>query len=306
MKALWVADVPWWCLSRDGRGLAAAHGTEHEWHVDHVREGPTPFRVESVAGYDLVRFGCVPLYARLARQLPKGRRYVLSVASFREAEEEIHDPGLPLDDDVLGIVVNDQRHVPLVSGLGYRVVYSAGKVAAAQWFSEPARRPHEGPLRVGWAGSESEWGPALKNVAGIQEACQKAGVRFIRQRREDDGILDADGMRQWYNSLDVYVSLNVERTCTPVPILEALRCGVPVVTSRCGEVWPLVAAVEPALVLDEPTGECLARSLTVAKTWGRRRLQQVGLRLLRATEGLTWEAGEARRVTETLAGWLKC
>jgi hypothetical protein len=203
----------------------------------------------------------------------------------------------------LGVVYNDLRHAPWAEGFPARCFYLPGKVSADDWSVIPSQRPRSGPIRVGWAGSEAAW-PGVKNVDMLEEACDVVGVEFVRQRREDDGVLDMEQMEAWYNSLDLYASANIEMSCTPVPVLEAMRCGVAVLTTRCGEVWPILRAVSPELVAHSPTVKDLSASLSLLKARGRQEIRDLGWQVRKQSDVVTWEAGAATRVTEVLAQWL--
>jgi|GEM_PF-4368677 len=297
MDFAFVADVPWWCLSRDGLGIADANESDHTWKVLHAREdGSSDFDK-----FDVVRFGAVPLFTMFRDVLPSGRRSVISVCSFRDAGFDLYDPRIPWD-RVLGVVYNDHRQAEFVERCPVRAYYCPGKVSADEWMIEPSLHPLDGPLRVGWAGSETAW-PGVKNVDLLEKACVEAGVEFVRQRRETDGRLGPAEMLKWFNSLDLYACANIELSCTPVSVLEAMRSGVPVMTTKCGEVWPILRALAPELVVDDPSLEQLRGSLLAIRHHGRRWLQELGYRVRDQSDVLTWEDGEATRLTEVIAQW---
>lgn len=100
---------------------------------------------------------------------------------------------------------------------------------------EPSSR-----LRVGWAGSLTNFGPEYKGYYPIVVPAVKAleGVELVTAAREDKWR-SPDEMREFYRSLDVYVCASRGET-TPNPCLEAAACGVPLVTTRVGLMPELV------------------------------------------------------------------
>lgn len=303
MKGAFIADVPWWCLHRDGDGVARYHGTRHSWDVYHQRH-PSDYSADVLEQYDLVRWGCVPLFLADVRdsRLPRRPRLVVSVASFSDPEA-LHSSIVPWD-RIAGIVFNDMRQAADVSTWPVRSYYLPGKIADDDWAPMPQLRPAAGPLRVGWAGSEFSW-PGVKRRDMLAQACAEAGVTFVRQDRELDGCLLAKEMLRWYSRLDLYVSVNVELSCTPVTTLEAVRCGVPVMTTKCGELWPFLQAVDEDLVVDG-SPNAVAAGLRRLAARGREHLRRLGDRLRSLSGYVCWgESGVARQATEVLASWAR-
>jgi glycosyltransferase involved in cell wall biosynthesis len=117
----------------------------------------------------------------------------------------------------------------------------------------PAREPLKrrvGELRVGWAGSLGNFGPAQRGfhdviepaVAAVPGATLLAAIREQRWRNRDE-------MLDFYRELDVYVCASLSEG-TPNPCLEAAACGVPLVTTRVGNMPELVRDGENGLFFD--------------------------------------------------------
>jgi glycosyltransferase involved in cell wall biosynthesis len=321
MRFLYVADVSWWCLHRDGMGLVKYGNTGRDsWDIAHILEGECS--AARFSEYDLVRFGALPTFyeAEKNNMLSGCKRVVLTFASWRDANFEVeveagtarklappvHSPGKK---KLRGIVINDYRMFPLATKYDVPVLYSPDKVDHEEFYSLPHLRPSgrvtsERPLRVGWAGSDRNWG-GVKNLDILREAVGSTKyVELVLQRREEEGLKNAKEMREWINSLDVYCSVNSSHTCTPVTALEAACCGVPVLTTPCGDQWKTLREVQrPVPIVEEPSAEAVAEALRAVVSLDRPGLQRVGRNLSRfASSEFSWRSGEAKQVTRATEG----
>jgi glycosyltransferase involved in cell wall biosynthesis len=140
-------------------------------------------------------------------------------------------------------------------------------------------------LRVGWAGSLNNQGaehrgvhqliaPAVAAVAGAE---LRLAVREEKWRGREE-------MLDFYRSLDVYVCAS-RTEGTPNPCLEAAACGLPVITTRVGNM--------PELIRDGENGIFVERD--VADIAGK-------LARLRDDPGLRDRLGRAARAT-VVDGW---
>ncbi|MHC4622304.1 MAG: FkbM family methyltransferase, partial [Planctomycetota bacterium] len=94
-------------------------------------------------------------------------------------------------------------------------------------------------LRVGWAGSLTN----NKDVRGYHDFIVPAvesieGVELLTAAREDKWR-DQEEMREFYRSLDVYICAS-RAEGTPNTCLEAAACGVPLLTTRVGNMTQLI------------------------------------------------------------------
>ena len=134
------------------------------------------------------------------------------------------------------------------------------------FFHPPRELPERraGKIRVGWAGSLGNFGPALRGfhdvlepaVAAVPGAELEAAIREQRWRNRDE-------MLDFYRGIDVYVCASRSEG-TPNPCLEAAACGVPVLTSRVGNMPELVRDGENGLFFDGSADD-LARKLIVLR-----------------------------------------
>jgi hypothetical protein len=293
----YIADFSWWCLHRDGMGLVK-YGTTDDarWEVLHFYDGEcTPERLQE---FDLIRFGSLPLYFEFekAQLFEAEQHYVVTLASFRDAVLKVRDDEvekLCRPDRACAIVINDNRMAPGVISLGKPVLYAPDKADHEVFKPFVHMRPAVGPLRLGWCGSEASW-MGQKNVGILREAAERVdGLELVLQRREVEGCLSETEMVEWYNELDAYITVNVPETCTPIPILESALCGIPAISTRCGEAWNMAMIQIPELRVD-----ALEKALRRLVRLGRPTIQAHGMQLGGVTRRMwSWETGEATRVT---------
>lgn len=307
MKFVMVADTPGWCFDRTAQGMIKYHGTEHEWDVVYSfsKNWPRGGVLKALPDADIYRVGGLPLLNWMETHgLLKGRRqqFVPTFASFMDIDR-CHELLAGKMHYVAAFIINDQRMIDVAIQLGRPIIYSPDRCDHGIFKPMLGKRPKSGPLRVGWAGSERYW-HGVKHVDAIEQACKEVGdIEFVRQDREKDDWKSAQEMADWFNGLDLYMSANMSRTCTPVPTLEAMSCGVPVFTTRCGELWRVIHSTHPSWIIQKPDMRSVQEALERAVNVGRDSLRASAIQLSRRAgrNFVTWECGEARRVTEALA-----
>jgi len=123
--------------------------------------------------------------------------------------------------------------------LDVQVFYTPNGVDT-NFFHPPPYKEVSSTLRVGWAGSLTNHTPGYKGYHDLIVPAVDAleGVELItaaweeRRRRPDE-------MRVFYQSLDAYICAS-HTEGTPNPCLEAAACGVPLLTTRVGNMPELV------------------------------------------------------------------
>ena len=206
-----------------------------------------------VTAEDLERADCVLLYywlqverlSRLREALRSLRgRLVIGICSHFELDGEWREPGLATLDEFASAVFMNNRLLFEELGPRFRQpVYYTPNGVDAEFFRPPAEvRPQEPPrsLRVGWAGSLQNQGAEHRGVhefiapavAAVEGAELRLAVREEKWR-------DRDEMLDFYHSLDVYVCAS-RTEGTPNPCLEAAACGLPVITTRVGNMPELI------------------------------------------------------------------
>jgi hypothetical protein len=123
---------------------------------------------------------------------------------------------------------------------------------------------------VGWNGNVDH-GPT-KGVEIIREACQLAGVPFVMRTRPKTVEPHANVL-DFYKQISVYACAS-ESEGTPLPVLEALACGRPVISTAVGIVPELYCDIGDEIFAVARTVE----SFTLAIKYAYRERLRVSLR----------------------------
>lgn len=118
----------------------------------------------------------------------------------------------------------------------------------------------EGPLRIGWAG-HSGWGPHGQDHKGLHSVILPA----IATLKEEGWQLEAaicdrtknflphDQMPDFYRSLDIYVCASLSEG-TPNPVLEAMACGIPILSTCVGVVPDAFGPKQSEFIVEDRKG----------------------------------------------------
>lgn len=122
-------------------------------------------------------------------------------------------------------------------------------------------------LVVGWVGN-SKWASELEDFKGVHtilrpalEQLQSEGLNvtpFFADRQ--DRFIPHDQMPDYYSKIDVLVCTS-KIEGTPNPVLEAMACGVPVISTDVGIVPQAFGEQQRAFVLKERSTKCLVECL---------------------------------------------
>jgi glycosyltransferase involved in cell wall biosynthesis len=95
-------------------------------------------------------------------------------------------------------------------------------------------------VRVGWAGSLSNHGPNQRGVHDFIEPAIRSvkAARLVLAAREEKWR-SPEEMLEFYRSIDIYLCASLSEG-TPNPCLEAAACGIPVITTRVGNMPELI------------------------------------------------------------------
>lgn len=241
---LCIVNRPDWAHDRKTDGLARALGGSYEI----VKR----FQAELTAA-DLERADCVLLYfwlqvealSHLREELRKLRdRLVMGICSHYELDGAWRAPGLAtLEELARAVFVNNRLLLEEFEPLLSRPVYYTPNGVDTGFFRPAVPPSPPAPmrsLRVGWAGSLTNHGEGHR---GVQEFIAPAvaaveGAELRLAAREQKWRNQAE-MLDFYHSLDVYVCAS-RTDGTPNPALEAAACGLPVVTTRVGNMPELI------------------------------------------------------------------
>jgi FkbM family methyltransferase len=168
------------------------------------------------------------------------RKLLIGISSHQELMGKWREPGVSLLRELAaGIFVNNlllyRQYGPQFEQSFF---YTPNGVDTA-FFTPGGNERRGGPLRVGWAGSLTNHGLIRGYEEYIVPAVQMVeGAELVTAAREDQWR-GPEQMRDFYRSLDVYVCASSAEG-TPNTCLEAAACGVPLVTTRVGNMPELV------------------------------------------------------------------
>ena len=104
----------------------------------------------------------------------------------------------------------------------------------------PQKRRKNDKLVIGWTGSLTNHPKKRGFHEFIKPICEEIpGVELKVQAKEDHFVTSDDEMREFYNSLDLYICASRSEG-TPRPVIEAAACGVPSISTDVGIVPELI------------------------------------------------------------------
>ncbi len=126
-----------------------------------------------------------------------------------------------------------------------------------------------GTVRIGWTGNskfkDSEGDSDMKGVEGIIkpaiEELQREGYSVeLNLADRNIKMIPQEEMPKFYNSIDLYVCAS-KTEGTPLPIIEAMAMGVPVISTDVGIVSEAVGECNKKYILKERTKEDLKNAI---------------------------------------------
>jgi GT2 family glycosyltransferase/uncharacterized coiled-coil protein SlyX len=234
-------DIPNWAHDLKTQNLARALGNDYDIRKRYETE-VTPDdlnQADLIVVYFWLQFrameSLLPWFERNRDKL------LVGICSHWELEDERRTSGLE-------VLRHWARAVFVNSQLLYREYQPAFRVPVfytpngvdTEFYNPALRKEPSSRLRVGWAGSLTNFGPEYKGYYPIVVPAVKAldGAELVTAARENKWR-SPDEMREFYRSLDVYVCASRSES-TPNPCLEAAACGIPLVTTRVGNMPELV------------------------------------------------------------------
>lgn len=234
-QVLCIVNRPNWAHDLKTRALTSALAGHYRL-VTRYQSDVTESDIDS-ADLVLVYFWLqIDELPHLARAFKRARgRLLLGVCSEYELEGRWRRPGLTMLSRLPRAVfaINQVLARTLEAALGREVFYTPNGVDSQ--FFRPSDAPRrEGPFRVGWGGSLKNHTAEHRGVPNFIAPAVAAveGAELCLAAREEQWRTPEE-MREFYQSLDVYVCASRSEGA-PNPCLEAAACGVPVVTTRVG------------------------------------------------------------------------
>ena len=289
-SVLCIVNRPDWAHDRKTDALAAALGGSYEIVKRYQSE---------VTAADIESADCVLIYFWLQIQelghvievLRKRRdRLVLGVCSHYELEGAWRSPGLAtLAELPRAVFVNNRQLLEELGPLLSQPLYYTPNGVDTEFFRPavpPGPPPRKRSLRVGWAGSLTNHGIGHRGAHEfIAPAVAKVKGAELHMAAREEKWRNREEMLDFYRSLDVYVCAS-RTEGTPNPCLEAAACGLPVVTTRVGNM--------PEFIRDGENGFFVERDVAdIAEK----------LRRLRDDPRLRERLGRAARTTAEQWDW---
>jgi len=298
-EILFVVDAPGWAHDHKSRNLAANLPARFECRTVYQ---------DQLTADDLDRADVVVIWywrqlqslSGLGEALTRNRqKLAMGVCSHNELEGELRAPGLSILRKLPARVFTHSAILeaevrPLLPGT---LPLCLPNGVDADFYLPPAQARGTSPLRVGWAGSLDNFGAEMRGVSTVIEpaiaqlqAAHPGRFELVLAAREDR-MRSPEEMRAFYQTIDVYVCASrVEGT--PNPALEAAACGVPVISTRVGNMPELIEHGQNGLLIDR-TPRALAAALMLMEQQPQLRQRWGECIRERITESWQWRSRAA-------------
>lgn len=234
LEILLIADPPGWAIERKTDNLIRVLGDRFRLVKRYSAQ---------VTEADLDRADLIQIFfwmqrdrlGHVAAALERHRGKLLQgVCSHIDLEDRRRAPGLEALRKARAVFANNRLLFEEVRGLVEQPVFYTPNGVDTGFFRPGSPRPRGPELVVGWAGSLTNQGPEHRGFPNVIEPAVRAtpGVRLSPAIREERWRT-MEEMLDWYHSIDVLVCASRSEG-TPNPCLEAAACGIPVVTTRVG------------------------------------------------------------------------
>jgi len=240
-QILFVVDVPGWAHDRKTDNLIRCLA---EWY-DCRKVFRADLKYDHIAEADLV----VVYYWFIITQMPDINiklplfRHKLIIGSCSEIEfgDHLWDQGIKfVNENARYVFVNSRILYDFLKDHLEPTIYFTPNGVDTNFFRpRPRTLEPDRPLRIGWAGSLTNHGdkrgfhefiePAVRSLTGVE----------LRYAASEERLRTADEMLEFYNGLDAYICAS-RHEGTPNPNLEAMACGVPVISTPVGNMPDLL------------------------------------------------------------------
>jgi glycosyltransferase involved in cell wall biosynthesis len=122
-------------------------------------------------------------------------------------------------------------------------------------------------LVIGWVGN-SAWGPEHTDTKGVNTILKPAISSLVSQGYDIEmnfadkqiKMISHDKMIDYYSEIDLYICTS-EYEGTPNPILEAMACGLPIISTDVGIVSEAFGKHQSKFILEKRSVECLEEKI---------------------------------------------
>lgn len=120
-------------------------------------------------------------------------------------------------------------------------------------------------IRFGWVGNSKWTLNDLKGIASIikpaiQQLQQEGYWIDLYTSDRQDKLIPHEEMPTFYNGIDCYICASIHEG-TPNPVLEAMACGVPVISTDVGLIPELFGPLQKEFILEERSVQCLVQKI---------------------------------------------
>jgi len=132
---------------------------------------------------------------------------------------------------------------------GEACYYTPQVIDPSVLFPERSFESKDPQIRIGWAQSEDNHG-FKRRIKEIREVIRDfKRFKLVEIGNSESKIKGIENMRRWYNNIDIYVCFSLLEG-GPLPVFEAMACGVPVISTPVGEVPEVVINNENGFIVE--------------------------------------------------------
>lgn len=254
---LCVVDRPGWAHDRKTDALARSLADRYEIRKRFQSE-VTAEDLESADSALLYYWMQIDRLGPLRDKLPK--RLFVGICSHLELNGDARASGLSTINGMASAVfVNSLLLLTEFESMVARPIHYTPNGVDTEFFRPPTIATPARPLRVGWAGSFGNHGSAHRGVNEViaPAVASLEGTELHLAVREEHWRSQQE-MLDFYQSIDVYVCASLNEG-TPNPCLEAAACGLPVITTRVGNMPELIRDGENGYFVERDAADVAAK-----------------------------------------------
>ncbi|MGD9898689.1 MAG: glycosyltransferase family 4 protein [Calditrichaceae bacterium] len=256
-KVLLLPDHPNWALDKNARDLVKYNRSSLKLDIcyfeDFIKDASRYY-----SEYDLL----FPMYkgsffSMLDKKIPTDK-VITGIRSYhRWDKKQTQPPGYnakPPQDIIRrlrkALLVNtNSKKLWYIFSQHLRVIHTKYTCDLELFYPDKIKKNHN-KLVVGWTGSLTNHPGKRGFYEFIKPACESIPeIELKVQSKEDNFITDDNLMRDFYNSVDLYITASRSES-GPRPVIEAAACGTPVLSTDVGIVPELIEEGVNGFVVD--------------------------------------------------------